>query len=1359
MTRPIPVCLVLAMVCATAVGSRAQSDPAVFINEIHYDNTGTDTGEFVEIAGPAGTSLTGYSIVLYNGAGGGIYDTDALSGVIPDQQNGFGTVSLSYPSNGIQNGSPDGIALVKNGEILQFLSYEGPMTIGVAPNQVTSIDIGVSENGTEPVGRSLQLQGTGTTYGDFTWAAPIAQTSGAVNAGQNFGGGAQPTLTIGDVTVNETNAGLVNATFTASLSAAAGPSGVGFNINTDDGSAHAGDDYVALSTTATIPPGASTHTFSVSVMGDTLFEPDETFFARITNPSGATIVDGDGQATIVNDDESTEPPVLPAVVINEIDADQSGTDAGEFIELFDGGAGGTSLNGLVVVLFNGSNDLSYARFDLTGRTTDAAGYFTLGNTAVAGVDLVFAANFLQNGADAVALYAASAASFPTNTAVTTANLIDAVVYDTDDTDDGGLLVLLNANQPQLNENDGGLAETNSLQRCPNGGGGTRNTTGFTGAAPTPGALNSCSPPAVTRTIPEIQGDEAASPYANTNVITTGVITGVKSNGFFIQSVTPDTLSDTSEGVFVFTGRLATVTDSGQVRPVRIGDLVEVNGRVVEFFEATEVSTVMPVSLLTASHSLPVALDAAQIFDPAAPSRTAQLERYEGMLVAAPPLRVVAPTNENGEFYAVIGDTPRPFREPGLAFDQNFERIMVETDEQIDATGVQRTPLQVSTGAAVTGVAGPLDFAFGEYRIQVAAATELATTGGIAAAVAVPVAADNEFTVASANLLNFFNPSEERLAKVSLLIRNVLRTPAILGVIEIGDLAALRQIRDRVNAEAGTMYEAYLIEADPTAGGEQNVGYLVDAARVDVIGEPYQLFAGKTFEFAGAVDTLHDRPPFMLEADVLRPPSGQRLRITVMLNHLRSLIDVDSTAPFIVNQRPTGFTIGERVREKRRLAAEDVADAIEARQGDNLIVMGDLNAFEFNDGLVDVVGTLQGTPAPAAEVVAPSIDRWDHTLFNLIEQIADPEQRYSYVFQGNAQTLDHVLISEPLLARFTRFQYARNNVDFPAALGNDASRSERFSDHDVPVAYFSFPTLTDVSVTPTTGGTVQTGSSVIYSVEVANAGPDPAATVTFSVTPHAAIGDVSMAIPDGWSCTTSPAVSCTTPSFAAGATVTFVLESTVSCGAADATLIAQSATVSTITAESSLANNAASLTVTATNPAPTISGFNSPVVVSPLANAPGAGAIVSDALLGTAVVSDNCAGAVVLRSGVPPGNLFPVGVTTITYTATDSGGAVSSAIATVEVLDSPSALALLIRDLELVAQQHQGTPIAQKINAALEPLRRALVELGELTPNVQRAVALTKAASGVLGELVRRGELPASIVARLEGVTWLLGLGL
>ena len=174
------------------------ASPSVFINEIHYDNTGTDTGEAIEVAGPAGTDLTGWSIVLYNGNGGASYNSDALSGLIPDIGGGFGVVVMNYPVNGIQNGAPDGIALVDAGNaVVQFLSYEGTFTaVGGPADGMVSVDIGVLEGGSDPIGQSLQLTGTGTTYTDFTWSAPATATFGAFNNGQEFGsaGPAEPKI-------------------------------------------------------------------------------------------------------------------------------------------------------------------------------------------------------------------------------------------------------------------------------------------------------------------------------------------------------------------------------------------------------------------------------------------------------------------------------------------------------------------------------------------------------------------------------------------------------------------------------------------------------------------------------------------------------------------------------------------------------------------------------------------------------------------------------------------------------------------------------------------------------------------------------------------------------------------------------------------------------------------------------------------------------------------------------------------------------------------------------------------------------------------------------------------------------------
>jgi endonuclease I len=163
----------------------------VFVNEVHYDNEGTDVGEAIEIAAPAGTSLAGWSVVLYNGSNGTSYATFELSGSVPDQCGGWGTIVIDVPpATGLQNGSPDGLALLDGTDVVHFLSYEGTFTAANGPAAgFASTDIGVSQPGSTPIGQSLQLQGNGSTYQDFSWTGPVASSFAACNAGQSFGPG------------------------------------------------------------------------------------------------------------------------------------------------------------------------------------------------------------------------------------------------------------------------------------------------------------------------------------------------------------------------------------------------------------------------------------------------------------------------------------------------------------------------------------------------------------------------------------------------------------------------------------------------------------------------------------------------------------------------------------------------------------------------------------------------------------------------------------------------------------------------------------------------------------------------------------------------------------------------------------------------------------------------------------------------------------------------------------------------------------------------------------------------------------------------------------------------------------------
>jgi hypothetical protein len=150
----------------------------ILISEIHYDNAGSDVGEGVEVSGIAGTDLSTYQLIPYNGSGGTSYSPITLSGTIPDSGNGFGAVF--FPISGFQNGSPDGIALVSGSTVLEFLSYEGSFTATNGPaNGMTSVAIGVSETSSSPVGESLQLTATG-------WVGPITSTYDALNTDLEF---------------------------------------------------------------------------------------------------------------------------------------------------------------------------------------------------------------------------------------------------------------------------------------------------------------------------------------------------------------------------------------------------------------------------------------------------------------------------------------------------------------------------------------------------------------------------------------------------------------------------------------------------------------------------------------------------------------------------------------------------------------------------------------------------------------------------------------------------------------------------------------------------------------------------------------------------------------------------------------------------------------------------------------------------------------------------------------------------------------------------------------------------------------------------------------------------------------------
>ena len=299
--------------------------PVVRISEFHYDNVGTDVGEAVEISGPAGTDLTGWQLVLYNGSGGAPYTTTPLTGTIAASCETRGVVVVNYPSNGIQNGDPDGLALVSPGGVLvEFLSYEGTFTgVGGAANGVLSTSVGVAETNDTPVGHSIQRNS------DDTWKAPSANTFGVCN---DFTNPPAPVV-VARVTVTPE---------TATIEQGASRSFVGTAFDAANAPVS-----TTLTWSSTVPAVASVNANGLA----TGLTPGSTMII-------ASSANGKADTSAL---QVVAPPPPPATRFSEIHYDNVGTDVNEAIEVE--GPAGTLLTGWTIVLYNGGGTPAGQAYD------------------------------------------------------------------------------------------------------------------------------------------------------------------------------------------------------------------------------------------------------------------------------------------------------------------------------------------------------------------------------------------------------------------------------------------------------------------------------------------------------------------------------------------------------------------------------------------------------------------------------------------------------------------------------------------------------------------------------------------------------------------------------------------------------------------------------------------------------------------------------------------------------------------------------------------------------------------------------------------------------------------------------------
>ena len=595
-----------------------------------------------------------------------------------------------------------------------------------------------------------------------------------------------------------------------------------------------------------------------------------------------------------------------------------------------------------------------------------------------------------------------------------------------------------------------------------------------------------APVVTTTNINVIQGSGLSSPIVGQTATTSGIVTALRSNGFYLQNAEADYDANpqTSEGILVFTSSSPTVS---------VGQRIQVTGTITEFTSSTDLlggSTtefVGPLSFVVLSSGnplpAPVAIDSTIL---TAGGGQQQLERFEGMRVSLPSLTVVAATSgnksesnatstSNGVFTAVFTGVPTPFREAGIqaplvaplceagsgcaipVWDNNPERIQIDSDRIVGTSA-----LNVRVGQTVSGLVGVLDISNGVNQVSPDTTSVPVVSGsGISEGFA-PAARPSEVTVATYNMERFFDTVNDagvsdvaltagalanRLNKASLGVRINLGAPDIIGFQEVENLNVLQLLADKINLDAAGAYSYTAFTFEGNDPGGIDVAFLVKNTVNTISVTQLGLTTTFTNPCTAAQDILNDRPPVLFRGTATK--AGRTLDLVVIVNHLRSLNGINEDAG-------GGCTGGQRVRAKRAAQAEFLANLIQSEITSNpnvkLISVGDMNAFDVNDGYVDIIGTVTGNPTPATQVADASADLVNPNLLNLLNVIPDSTQRFSYVFDGSHQTLDHLLYTQGLKDQVTNGGYVRINSEFAEIDRNDSNSARRLSDHDPGVIY-------------------------------------------------------------------------------------------------------------------------------------------------------------------------------------------------------------------------------------------------------------------------------------------------------------------
>jgi predicted extracellular nuclease len=548
-------------------------------------------------------------------------------------------------------------------------------------------------------------------------------------------------------------------------------------------------------------------------------------------------------------------------------------------------------------------------------------------------------------------------------------------------------------------------------------------------------------------VPAIQGPGPESPMAGREVVTDGIVTAVADDGFYLQDPAGDGDLGTSDAVFVQTSARPEVDRGHRVR-VRATVTEAAPPGSPEGLRSTRL--VNPTRIEVMSRGRP--LRAAAVLGSAgraAPRGTladalAFFESLEGMLVSVPRVTALGPTVRRGggraDFFTALdlGRERARTAAGGLLLrsgpdnrgDQNYDRVRVAFDPVLSGA----PPPALATGDVLGAVTGVLDYAYGAFQIRPTEPVAVSARAAWRAEVTRLTRTPDRLTIATYNVLNLSADSSDEAQRRRLgeQIARALHAPDIVALQEIQDSSGerddgvvdgrptLRALAAAVQEGGGPAY-AY-VEVAPAdgrqggaPGGNIRNAYLYDTARVILTGHRSltpELLAG-----AGAPDgTVFAESRDPLEATF--EFAGRRL--VVINNHLTSRF---GSTPVFGAVQPW-VQAGEAERAAQVRALRTYAGALVARDPNAaLVVLGDMNTFEFTD---DLSHLLPGDPP---------------LLTNLVPRIPAAE-RYTYVFEGNSQVLDHIFVTANLAAA-AEVDIVHLNVDFPA--------EPEASDHDPVVA--------------------------------------------------------------------------------------------------------------------------------------------------------------------------------------------------------------------------------------------------------------------------------------------------------------------